>query len=152
MVKENFLKSKRGFTLIELLVVIAIIGLLSGLISVAFGNARLKARDAARMSDLKQLQTALELFYTDMNAYPAGSGVTLGSGNYACLNQSGWGAIGCSNAYLGQVPKDPLNNAYVYTSASTSYYVNAAIEGPIGGVGPGVIHLNQSGILNGVGP
>ena len=61
--------NKKGFTLIELLVVIAIIGLLSTLAVVALGSARLKARDAKRVSDLKQIQTALELYYMHTRQY-----------------------------------------------------------------------------------
>jgi len=64
-------KSKKGFTLIELLVVIAIIGLLSTLSVLALNSARAKARDAKRISDVKQLQTALEMYYNDNNDYPA---------------------------------------------------------------------------------
>ncbi|MFH0972699.1 MAG: prepilin-type N-terminal cleavage/methylation domain-containing protein, partial [Patescibacteria group bacterium] len=60
-----------GFTLIELLVVIAIIGLLSTLAIVALNNARQKSRDARRVSDIKQIQTALELYYNDANGYPS---------------------------------------------------------------------------------
>ena len=62
--------NKKGFTLIELLVVIAIIGLLSTLAVVAFGNTRIKARDAKRQSDLKVLQTAIEMYVTDNGAVP----------------------------------------------------------------------------------
>src|SRR3990167_7007823 len=62
--------NKKGFTLIELLVVVAIIGLLSTLAVVALSSARLKARDSKRLSDLKQIQTALELYYTDKSEYP----------------------------------------------------------------------------------
>ncbi len=61
MVRSN----KKGFTLIELLVVIAIIGLLATLAVVALGNARQKSRDAKRVSDIKQFQTALELRYVE---------------------------------------------------------------------------------------
>src|SRR3989344_2432781 len=53
----------RGFTLIELLVVIAIIGLLSSVVLASLNGARVKARDARRVADLKQLQVALELYY-----------------------------------------------------------------------------------------
>ncbi len=141
--------NKKGFTLIELLVVIAIIGLLSTLAVVALGNARQKARDARRLSDLKQLQTALELYYTDNSAYPTGSGVTLGSTNYACLNVSGFGAASCSSPYMGQVPSDPLaTQAYTYTaSASSSYSVTATLETTMNGLSAGVT-LSPSGIAD----
>ena len=62
--------NKKGFTLIELLVVIAIIGLLSTLSVVALNGARARARDAKRISDIKQIQTALEMYYNENNAYP----------------------------------------------------------------------------------
>ncbi len=54
-------KAYKGFTLIELLVVISIIGLLATVASVALRNARIKGRDAARLSDMKQFHTAMEL-------------------------------------------------------------------------------------------
>jgi len=52
--------NQKGFTLIELLVVIAIIGLLSTLAVVSLNNARTKSRDARRVADIEQIQTALE--------------------------------------------------------------------------------------------
>lgn len=65
------MKNKKGFTLIELLVVIAIIGLLATLSVVSLNNARERARDARRLSDIRQIQTALELYYNIKNVYPA---------------------------------------------------------------------------------
>ncbi|HOZ36736.1 MAG TPA: type II secretion system protein [bacterium] len=49
------LGKNKGFTLIELLVVIGIIGVLATLGVVAFGGARVKARDAKRLNDLNQI-------------------------------------------------------------------------------------------------
>jgi prepilin-type N-terminal cleavage/methylation domain-containing protein len=62
-------KNKKGFTLIELLVVIAIIGLLSTLAVVALSSARQKSRDSKRVSDMKQVQTAMELMFSANNSY-----------------------------------------------------------------------------------
>ncbi len=58
--------NKKGFTLIELLVVIAIIGLLSTMAVISLNSARLKARDAKRLSDVKQMSTLLSLVESDL--------------------------------------------------------------------------------------
>ena len=68
------MKAARGFTLIELLVVIAIIGVLSSIILASLSTARVKAQDAARISDVKSLETAMELYYNDNNGYPTSAG------------------------------------------------------------------------------
>jgi len=142
--------NKKGFTLIELLIVVAIIGLLSTLAVVALGSARVKARDSKRLADLKQLQTALELYYTDQNAYPAGAGIALGATDYACLNSvAGFTTAGCANAYMGQVPVDPKSGNYTYTVASStgSYTVTATLEGVVNGLSEGVT-LSPAGIAD----
>lgn len=61
---------KKGFTLIELLVVIAIIGILSGIGLVSLNGAREKARDAKRISDLRQYASALNIFYDNNGRFP----------------------------------------------------------------------------------
>ena len=139
--------NKKGFTLIELLVVIAIIGLLSTLAVVALGSARTKARDSKRLADLKQMQTALELYYTDNNAYPpAASPLNLGDTPSACLNASGFTTAGCASPYMGQVPLDPKSGNYVYTIASGTYSITASLEGIVNNLGPGTITLSPTGL------
>lgn len=139
--------NKKGFTLIELLVVIAIIGLLSTLAVVALGSARVKARDSKRLADLKQLQTALELYYTDNNAYPpAATPLQLGSAGAACLNATGFTTAGCASPYMGQVPLDPKTGNYTYSVASSSYSITATLEGTVNNLGPGTVTLSPSGL------
>ena len=142
--------NKKGFTLIELLVVIAIIGLLSTLAVVALGSARQKARDSKRLADLKQIQTALELYYTDLSAYPtAATAVTLGDTTHACLNVDGLAAVGCTAPYMGLIPADPGTNSYSYTSADgTTYSIAATLEGAAGGLDLGGIVVTPNGITN----
>lgn len=60
----------KGFTLIELLVVIAIIAFLTQIVIGNMNDARKKSRDAKRVSDIAQLQLALELFFDKCNGYP----------------------------------------------------------------------------------
>ena len=89
--------NKPGFTLIELLVVIAIIGLLSTLSILALNTARARARDAKRISDVKQIQTALEMYYNDTGDYPSDTSTTPGS-QIASAN----------GVFLKQIPSAPL--------------------------------------------
>lgn len=63
----------RAFTLMELLVVIAIIALLSVVVISSLTSARTKARDAARLDSVHQIQNALQLYYTANGAYPTTS-------------------------------------------------------------------------------
>ncbi len=155
--------NKKGFTLIELLVVIAIIGLLSTLSVVALNNARQKSRDAKRVSDIKQVQTALELYFVDQNGYPSTS-VTLGpgTGTTAMSLTSGSGFVigtGGGTTYMGQVPANPTpattaNPTYVYTAlpasctttACTGYSLVFGLEGATGGLPAGPHTANVNGI------
>lgn len=142
--------NKKGFTLIELLVVIAIIGLLATLAVVALSSARTKARDSKRLSDMKQVQTALELYYTDQNSYPSQT-LTLGSATTSCLTTAGFVApAACdANAYMGQVPADPLAaQSYVYSSTGTVYTITATLETNVSPLNAGAITATQSGISN----
>jgi uncharacterized protein (TIGR02145 family)/prepilin-type N-terminal cleavage/methylation domain-containing protein len=72
MIKISMNKTnKKAFTLIELLVAIAIIGILATIAVVALQQARQSARDSKRIADVKQIQTALELYYNYNSEYPA---------------------------------------------------------------------------------
>lgn len=138
-------KTKKGFTLIELLVVIAIIGLLATLATVALNSARQKSRDARRVSDIKQIQTALELYYNDNGAYPTeAAAVTLGGTSAAVICDTSTtdgiqaDTTNCSTIYMTKVPSDPgTESSYAYTyeiSTGTTYEITFGLAGATGGL------------------
>ena len=120
---------RSGFTLIELLVVIAIIGVLASIVLASLNNARRKSRDARRITDIKQIQLALELFFDgELSVYPTAT-VTCGATDLYGLQTL------ATEGYIPQVPRDPLstgsNRCYMYAAPATSptsYHLGALLE------------------------
>ena len=115
-----------GFTLIELLVVIAIIGLLSSVVFASLNSARKKARDARRIADLKQIQTALEFYYDAKNQYPQPSqGWNNWSGHCPTYGDNNNYISGLAPTYIPTLPLDPIfdsgYNCYLYNSNGSDY-------------------------------
>lgn len=153
--------AEKGFTLIELLVVIAIISVLSVVLILTLNPAELlkQARDSNRISDLATLKSAIALYLADVSSTAIGSSTCLYSGttalSNACTNRfdvlystsgqsgiftvtsGGWVPVNfnavSSGAPIGNLPKDPINNAtyyYAYYGSSTAltFELNADME------------------------
>lgn len=145
-------KNKAGFTLIELLVVIAIIGLLASVVLLALNSARAKSRDAKRLADIRQLASAYELYFNDINSYPTGAG--------GIIAATGLGAPNIVPSYIGLIPTAPTppdgtctagQNSYtaIQNNGSTLtgvYGITFCLGAQTGGYGAGVHTLTQAGI------
>ena len=106
-------KKQKGFTLIELLVSISIIAILTALLTANFIGARQRGRDGQRKSNMYQMQSALELFRADNEAYPLTASLA------TCGNAISSGAT----IYMQKVPCDPVTgNPFKYTSEDGSTY------------------------------
>lgn len=140
--KVNGEKFRKGFTLIELLVVVAIIGLLATLAVVALGAARERARDSKRMADIRNTQTALELYYTDQADYPTQVLVQDIATYFLCNGATrAWEATNTCTAAepilvaVPDVPTDDATDVFNYTSADGSdYSIYFVLEGTVGNI------------------
>ena len=72
---------RKGFTLIELLIVVVIIGILAAIAIPKFANTKEKAYIASMKSDLRNLVTAQEAYFSDNNSSYASSTGAMGT-NY----------------------------------------------------------------------
>ncbi len=67
------MSNRKGFTLIELLIVVVIIGILAAIAIPKFANTKEKAVAASEKSDLRNLVTAQEAFFSDNQDYAGGT-------------------------------------------------------------------------------
>jgi prepilin-type N-terminal cleavage/methylation domain-containing protein len=111
---NKFFSNRKGFTLVELLVVIAIIAILSALIFGSLYSSRSKARDAKRISDIAQIQLALEQYFDKCRKYPADNDGNLTTGSLAA---------GCVilGTYISVIPTAPSPGIYFYSAKSDGY-------------------------------
>ncbi len=102
------LHGSRAFTLIELIVVVAIISLLSTVILASLSVARRSARDVERISSLREMQTALELYYSEFKEYPDGDGE--GAGGWDTPGNGTFISALVDGDYLSRHAEDPIVN------------------------------------------
>ena len=139
----------RGFTLIEVMVVVAIIGILAAVVLVTVSEVRAKSRDSTRISDVDQIELAIEQYILDNGAPPRANTygeAAPGNGGY----WDGWWDISTGDEngdgdffmdflvddeYFSRSPVDPINehtganpgnvrqtgNFYVYFLVNAGY-------------------------------
>jgi len=122
--KKN--KTLDGFTILELLISVAIIALLSSIILFGISTIKEKSRDARRMSDVKQIQNALNLYFTSHNTFPVfPAEITItGDDAFSLLLEN--------EKTIPAIPTDPMPTfgSYKYQSNSvgTDFYLNFCLE------------------------
>jgi general secretion pathway protein G len=134
-IKSN-IKNQKGFTLIEILVVVFIIGLLATIILPKIMGRQEEAQRTKATADIKNIQTALDLFKLDNGFYPATE-----QGLEALVKKPETGRIPekwKEGGYLNKAPKDPWGKPYVYLSpGSHGDYdlISFGADGEAGGEG-----------------
>ncbi len=132
----NLKTPRKAFTLIELIVVIGIIGLIAAISLISLSSVREKSRNTRRVADIKQLHTALEMYYDETGHYPNNINNPIEANG---------------NVYLKQIPTNPTprddgdckNDDYIYATSSnsasgaSSYYLAYCISQEIGGIDAG---------------
>lgn len=140
-------RTAHGFTLVELLVVIAIIAILAAVVVLIINPLEMtrRSRDAARLSDLANLQGAINVaaqensatpFFLCGGVDPAPNPTCTGTSTDANArnnNGTGWVKVNLSTqaVKVPTLPVDPTNVApqvYSYASDGTDWEIDAVLE------------------------
>lgn len=130
-IQANHAPHSRAFTLIELLVVIALMGILAAIVLANLASGRAQARDTKRLSDIAQIQGALEQYFDRCQQYPS---------NVANTSVSNGCPSGVSLANFISIIPTPsagtIQNTYGYgvnnSGNPTDYILQAVTEYPLG--------------------
>lgn len=138
---KNQSRRARGFTLIEVLVTISIIAIIISVSYSSFNSAKAKGRDAKRISDTEQINTALTSYNLDHGGVPAASASAgcLGSPDgitgptWVCGTDASIATVLAplvSGHYIASIPTDPVDSngvAYYYTTAVGTFDARTGI-------------------------
>ena len=112
--KNSRSRNAAGFTLVEILVVLVIITVLASVVTVSIVRKPGEARVAAARLQIKEIQTALQVYRTEQGRPP-----TQAQGLEALINKPTTEPVPASYPPEGYLetrvfPKDPWNNEYIY--------------------------------------
>lgn len=125
--RKNF--KQKGFTLIELLVVIAVIGILAAVIMASLNNARIKGRDGNRISQMREIKTALALYYDTYQTYPGSNNSWYDIEN--CNNGYANFSTVMPSSFMRTLSADPASKCHWYfKTADDHYYLLMEPENP----------------------
>jgi len=143
--------ARKGFTLVELLVVIAIIAILAAVVVLIINPLELtkRGRDAARLSDLANLQSAINVAVQESTGsgtvtilckqkgtYPCGGALDTGQSNVGGRTPDGTGWVKTDmssqkSVSVPTLPVDPINSLpyhYTYCADKDAWQINAVLE------------------------
>ena len=123
--------NRKGFTLIELLIVVVIIGILAAIAIPKFAATKDKAKLASVKTDVRNLMTAQEAYFSDYATYAADfaslqakTNASLSAGNSATM-------AGVASGYTGTVNNTSISTGFTQCSVQIGAGAASTVDGVI---------------------
>ena len=124
------MRNRKGFTLIELLIVVVIIGILAAIAIPMFAATKDKAKLASIRSDLRNLMTAQEAYFSDNATYGTLAQVQAAS-NYG-LSQGNTGAgVAVVTGYTATVTNATITGGFTQCTVQVGAGAASTADGVI---------------------
>jgi len=128
------MEEKRYFTLLQLLIFITLILGVAVIFTLTLFSAYSKSRDVKRVSDIRQMQAALNMYFLDVGQYPLqlADNFNLSSVKFLSTgNEAGFGNEAVGMTLMSPLPSDPKNTrSYIYRSSGdgSRYFIKFVLE------------------------
>lgn len=120
------LSNRKGFTLIELLIVVVIIGILAAIAIPKFAATKDKAKLAGVKTDLRNIMTAQEAYFSDFQTYAG----TLANLQFAPSGGNTGAVAGAANGFTATVTNTTISG----TNNDCTVQVGAGADSTVDGV------------------
>ena len=123
--------NKKGFTLIELLIVVVIIGILAAIAIPKFAATKDKAKLASVKTDLRNMMTAEEAYFSDYATYATfaqlqgASNFTLSTGNASS------GLVAVASGYTATVSNNTITAGFTNCTVQVGAGAASTLDGVI---------------------
>ena len=115
-----------GFTILELMMSIAIIAILTSVILVTISGIKERGRDVRRLSDVNEIQKALNLYFSSHNVFP------VFPVEVKLTGEDAFSELLKNEGFISKAPTDPMPSygAYTYQSntGGTNYFLGFCME------------------------
>ena len=119
---------RRGFTLIELLIVVVIIGILASIAIPKFAATKDKARLASVKTDLRNLMTAQEAYFSDYATYGSFAQLVT-AGNLTLSTGNTGAAAGVASGFTATVTNGSISAGFTQCTVQVGAGVASTADG-----------------------
>ncbi len=121
------LSNRKGFTLIELLIVVVIIGILAAIAIPKFAATKDKAKLAGVKTDLRNIMTAQEAYFSDNQTYAS----SLASLNFSPSGANTGTVAGASSGFTATVSNNTISTGTTSCQVQVGAGASSSVDGVI---------------------